>query len=231
MKKTVLFLLILLMVTVSAAHAEIDIDTQIDLIARYADAWKEDVDFGLWCYTVTDLDQNGRLEIIAASVQGTGNYTYINIMEVSEDGTALLPVRQNRGEGDSAPDIIVDSVPEFIYEPDDHYYYIFDDYIRNGYAESYFTKNAVWLEDGVWNEYCMASGSLIYQDEEHYTETYRDAEGLEITKEQYDRISDRYFNGCREEKAQLVWNSVDNEQFAAMTAEELRTSLMRSWNK
>ena len=65
----VLFILPAVFMAVSAAP---EVNDQLDLIAANADLWKQDVEFGLWGFTVTDLDHNGRLEIISASVQGTG---------------------------------------------------------------------------------------------------------------------------------------------------------------
>ena len=38
-----------------------------------------------WFYAFTDLDHNGRLEVIAATTQGSGVFTYGHLYEVAED--------------------------------------------------------------------------------------------------------------------------------------------------
>ena len=229
MKKTILWILLCVLISVSAVCAETDSSDQIALIAQHADEWKQDVNFGLWCYAVTDLDQNGRLEVIAASVQGTGLFTYINIYEVSEDGTELIKVQQDRPEGTSAPDIIVPTVPVYYDKDVNRRYYIFEDYIRNGYAESYYAMSAVYLENDIWEEHCMASGSVIYTDEEHFTAVYNDVEGPEITEEQYRNIAEKYYGSLESADAEILWQSVDNESFAALTPEAFLNSLEDSF--
>ena len=42
-----------------------------------------------WFYTFTDLDHNGRLEVIAATTQGSGIFTYGRLWEVLPDGSGL----------------------------------------------------------------------------------------------------------------------------------------------
>ena len=62
-----------------------EISAQLSLIAANASVWVQDASYGtVYQYTVTDLDQNGRLEVIAASLQGTGLYTYSCFFEVNE---------------------------------------------------------------------------------------------------------------------------------------------------
>ena len=64
-----------------------NVDEQIDLIVNNYSMWtmKTDDDTNKpYSYVVTDLDQNGRLEIIASTCQGTGIYTYSNWCENSK---------------------------------------------------------------------------------------------------------------------------------------------------
>lgn len=53
-------------------------------------------DFPYQYNTVTDLNQNGRLELIISSgIIGSGLFTYSQIYEVSEDGTQMKNYTQN----------------------------------------------------------------------------------------------------------------------------------------
>ena len=109
MKRLLTLLFAFILLTATAVQADPDLSAQLDLIAAGADTWKHDIDFGQWGYTAADLDGNGRTEIIAATLQGTGLYTYFNIYEVSEDGLSLTEVTQDRPVYDSAPDIMMET--------------------------------------------------------------------------------------------------------------------------
>ena len=213
-KHTILLLLLFLCCFSTAVFAAPAYQDQIALIADNAALWQQDVDYGLWGYIVTDLDQNGRLEIISASLQGTGMYTIITVFEVSEDGSVLNEVKQDRPEYESAPDIMSDRVKVFHDEDAGRYYYIFTDMIRNGYAENYENKRAVWLEDGVWKEMPLVNKSVIYGDADHYTETFEDASGNTITEEEYLAAEDSRFENISPEEVCLNWQMTDKEGFS-----------------
>ena len=66
-----------------------------------------------WFYTFTDLDHNGCLEVIAATTQGTGVFTYVNFWEVRPDGSGI----ENRWPDHVISFVIVIfiSVPSFVF--------------------------------------------------------------------------------------------------------------------
>ena len=227
MKKILLTLtLFILLITAAAVSADIDYSDQIDLIAANASLWKQDVDFGRWGFTLTDLDHNGRLEIIAASVQGTGFYTYLNVFEVNEDHSALTELQgPSFLRTDSSPDVMVSSVPLYHDKENDRYYYIFDDMIRNGMAEYYENKRAVSITDGKWEETFLASKSTLYADADHFTVTCTDGSGNTISEIQYDQIAQTVYGAFEPGKAEFNWQMTDNEEFAALTPDKLRTTL------
>ncbi|MBQ6509937.1 MAG: hypothetical protein IJI07_10730 [Flexilinea sp.] len=226
MEKFLMILILCLVISLPAAVvAAPGYYEQLDLIAENADLWKQEMEYGLWGYTVTDLDQNGRLEIISASLQGTGMYTIIQIFEVDPEGTALSEVMQDRPEYESAPDIMLDTAPAF-YDPETEvYYYIFTDYIRNGYAESYENKRAVWLAEGIWEEIPLVNKNTVCTDIESCTDSYTDPEGNVISEEVYENAEDLCFDGYEKGILRLNWNMTDSESFAQMTMKELRDAL------
>ena len=201
---------------------------QLDLIAENASLWKQTEVFGLWGYAVTDLDQNGRLEIISASVQGTGFYTLILIYEVNEAGNGLTEIRQAREEFASSPDIIVDSVPVYFDPESGVYYYIFDDMIRNGYAEVYENKRAVFLKDGVWNEIPLASKATLYTDAEHYSISFTDPGGAPISGDQYNSAADAMFGTLEKTDFCFGWNMTEPDNFALLDRESIAGTLRDS---
>ena len=226
MKKSFIFALLCILLFTAAVSAAPQVSEQIDLIAANAELWKQDVEFGLWGFTVTDLDHNGRLEIISASVQGTGFYTYIKAFEVNEEGSALNDIYSgNNNKGNSAPDIMVSTVPFYFDKESGIYHYIFDDYIRNGMAENYQNKRAVSLTDGKWEETPLASMTTIYTDAEHYTITCTDADGAPISEAEYDSIADKVFGNLEQNEAEFDWQMTDNDEFSVLTTQQIKDKL------
>ena len=66
---------------VSRDSNTINYGSQLQLIADNTAVWMGDTELIAepFFYAVTDLDQNGRLEIIQSSCQGTGLYTYTKL--------------------------------------------------------------------------------------------------------------------------------------------------------
>lgn len=222
--------LLVFCLTAAVCFAAPGYDDQLGVIAANSGLWKQTDEFGSWGFTVTDLDQNGRLEIISASTQGTGMYTLIKIFEVSDEGNTLTEITQDRPEYESSPDIMYQQVQRF-YDPESgHYYYIFNDFIRNGFAENYQKKLAVSLEDGVWKETPLAVKSTIYTDAEHFTVTAKDADGNDITEEQFEQAEKTTFSQCESDAVCLEWIMTDTESFAALGTDELLSMLQTAGN-
>lgn len=159
---------------------------QIRLLMNQADRWKQADEPGItpYYYAVTDLDWNGRLEIIAASTQGTGIFTYGAIYEISEDFTSVQACDMPFGEGESLPELIMNFVPAAFDPATGTYYYVFKDDYRNGAAEYGQTimplslrNGAVTIETLAWMHLQAADGTT--------QEEYRTSEG-EITPAAYE---------------------------------------------
>lgn len=224
-KYLMIFVMCLIFCLPAAVFAAPGYPEQLELIAENADLWKQEMEYGQWGYTVTDLDLNGRLEIISASLQGTGMYTYVQIFEVDPDGTALIEIPQDRPDYESAPDIMLETASAF-YDPESNlYYYIFTDFIRNGYAENYENKRAVYLEEGIWKEIRLAQKATIFSDIENFTVTFTDPEGKEISEDVYENAENTRFSGYEKGILWLNWNMTDKETFAKTDKTELRSSL------
>ena len=166
-----------------------------------------------WFYTFTDLDHNGRLEVAAACIQGTGFYTYANFFEVTADFAGIVPCTYEMEEGGSFPDVTDDSepVPCYYDASTGRYYYIFTDYVRGGFAESYFGEVALCLHDGRIDLIPIASRYEYYKDAETESPeiTYRDGEGNEISKEEYNSAIVNRF-GTQPEQIRFTWTMVEN---------------------
>lgn len=81
---------------------------------------------GTGSYVITDLDGNGRLEIISANYNDETLETEARMWEISEEGkftVCQLPWK----DGDSQPDLITDAATVYYDTENDLYYYIFED--------------------------------------------------------------------------------------------------------
>lgn len=88
---------------------------QIDTIVQNKDTWcftmpaDAGEEFGYnesdYYYWITDLDQNGYLEVIRSSTTGNGGYYNNDYYEVSPDGKSLIKVETDEGEDAPAADL------------------------------------------------------------------------------------------------------------------------------
>ena len=172
------------------------------------DPWSEP-----WFYAITDLDRNGRLEILAASTQGTGVFTYANYYEVLPDGSNLLNLyhRDVEIEGpDDWPEIIQDELPCYYDSSADRYYYPCEGVTRDGAAHQFFAWYALSLKDGTAEWERLASKDLEWRNggEGPYT-TCLDAQGNAISEAEYDSAVERRFAGMEKSQLRLGWTRVD----------------------
>ena len=137
-----------------------------------------------WFYAVTDLDHNGRLELLAASVQGDGRYTHVMAWEVGADLASAAPIQVNVPEDESFPDILTDSADTFYNPVSNTWVYMFYDNIVFSADEAYYAKCAVKLADDGLSfqqlaiQHNQAAGGIV-------NTAYMDNSGNAITGEQY----------------------------------------------
>ena len=104
-----------------------------------------------WFYAFTDLDHNGRQEVIAASTQGTGIFTYAHFYEVKPDFSGIENVYRSDPalEGpDDWPEIVTDALSFYYDAAADRYWYVCEGVTRDGVAHQYYAWYALCLKDG-----------------------------------------------------------------------------------
>ena len=162
-----------------------------------------------WYYTVLDLDHNGLLEILAATTQGTGIFTYAHYYEVLADGSGLKNLYHEGVEiegPDDWPEVIRDSL-DFYYDPaDDSYHYLCEGVTREGAAHQYFAWYALCLQNGVAEWELLASKDVEWLNGgETENITCKDAQGNPITEQEYDTAAEERFEGLEKRTAALFW--------------------------
>ena len=196
---------------------------QIRLIYASKEYWERDSSTHMVMYAVTDLDHNGRLEIITAENYSSGNYTHLEIWEVDEDRSALVNLGSGidnnfmltYGSFDNdilrddvcAPDILPD---RFGAEPitetnayslagEDRIYYTFQNF--SGNIESWDQiQESLFLEKGEVHVFPVAW--RVYDGSG--TTRFYDYQGNVIGPQQYGDW-DSFFEGYRKNVVRLYW--------------------------
>ena len=201
-----------------------DYQEQLKLLDDTQSRWQQEEPGIVYHYAVTDLDWNGRLEILAMSIQGTGIFTYGKIFEVNEDGTSLLECSLPFAYG-ALPEMICDFVPAAFDPADGTYYYLFRDDLKNGYAEHYQSIQALHLKNGAIYSNSLGRMSIVATDGV-VKEEYFKSDQL-ITSEEYEAIIPSFQAELEGFTANMGWftpeDSID-EAALAKSWEYFRTS-------
>ena len=184
------------------AVPEDSVEQQIQLIAACSDLWEYQASATEICgYCVTDLDQNGRLEILVSSFSTTSSVSYTQCMEVNETFDALTACNMTDLTGDIQP---MESV--VCYTDGKLYCYAVVDEVETIWQERNLMKLAWKLENGSLTEEKLAgrtnSSQLTASDIESY---YTDGNGSPITRAEFESIFDTRFSGWKKAEIGLGW--------------------------
>lgn len=160
-----------------------DAEEQIHLITDARDIWDlSEPGMDTVGYMCSDLDGNGRLEILVAESGGTGLHTYTKIYEVNEAKDALIPCERSWPDTCSEADVMMTNyVPMSVNGIDGIQWYSFTDEYRDG-AE-YGTANlALSLQDGTLHAKTIATTHTFYDDAGRPHVSYENAAGASISE-------------------------------------------------
>ena len=165
---------------------------QIQLIVSSLSVWKP-VRKG--DYTLTDLDGNGRYEIITAKV-GKKQATEIHAWEVDASGSYLSPIAEPWTDEDSQPDIrSADAAAVYYDAENDVRYYIFEDVRETDDGEE-TDLMALSLKDGAFASEILATKTAT---------GFADASGEPIDEAAYENAAAARFAGLEKLAAAFAW--------------------------
>ena len=174
-----------------------------------------------WYYTFTDLDHNGLLEVLSASTQGSGVFTYVHFYEVLPDGSGVRNLYHAGMEiegPDDWPEIILDTIPCYYDRTAERYYYVCSNSVRDGASHGMTQLAALSLKDGVATiEYLATEDILLTESGEQ--RTYTDGEGKPITEEEYNSAVGRRFAGMEQSELKPGWIAVTPPAAAEVSTE------------
>lgn len=211
-------------------------ERQLQLILAQRELWQMSEEYMLpyGRYTIADLNQNGRLEIIGSSCQGTGIYTVSNVYEVSENMDSLVHYERVLPEEYSEADIMVASAPVYYDKTENRYQYVFYDLIKNGAAYYYESLRGWSLQDGQIVEQYLASCTTEYVNSNpQITYAAGDIPGIPVTNEtEYAAAADTVFAGWQKGTVYFGWvEGVDESVYddAEEIEEAWRRQLLESY--
>ena len=213
---------------------ELTLDERVQVIADNINIWKFDktayegqnVHYN---YCITDLDGNGRLELITAVEVRNAGYqnfdTKIKYYELNEDNTALLTL-ECVSDSKSQPDVceIIDTVNKtdsdsrYCYKDSSGraYYVVCDSYFEenaDGTKNQHVSKVAMSIHNGKAYEETLATYSIIREAGKDAVEQYTDGDGNVITKEAFDKIESTRFKGYTVSTFKFGWQMCAPENF------------------
>ncbi len=222
--------------------SEVEESAQIALIASQVKKWTKmdsDSDDGEpYCsYAVTDLDQNGRLEIIESSAdQGSGRFTTSEYFQVNEAGDDLEQLSISDEEY-SQDDIVSNMDTVYYDESTGEYHYITGDFATAGAATGFVdTVTFLTLREGsIESELLAVREREALKNGKFRTKYYKmTKKGKEkkLSKLEYDEeeIADSWFSGCAKSSVDISWFSFDRK-ISKYTQEELTELLKDSYSK
>lgn len=208
-----------------------DIDSQLVLIGNSFDKLYYDYfgggfvimdeDFSGGFIAVTDLNHNGRLEVLVTTCQGTEFFSITNFYEVSEDGTALEKLLVN-GTDKSDANGDFSMTTEFedhdtlyaCYLKDGEYYYLIQDYNSEDLENkmlAFFSYS--FGDDGVTME--VVGGGLFQAEKgdgitEIYTMLIDSSNALFNNEEEYFDYMDSFWSDYEEQPScEIRWMTFD----------------------
>ncbi len=183
-----------------------DIASQVRMIVENRAQWdRPEMDMDTIGYLVTDMDQNGRLEILVSRFGGTGLYTYTDGYEVNDTKDGLLPITKTWIEGQSEMDLMMsDSVPMYTQGKDAPKWYVFNDVTRDQ-AWEFSSREALSLQHGMWVVQLVSMEGVEHRDDGTSRSIYNDVDGKMISKKAYDKQEEKVFKKYEKKEVRMPW--------------------------
>ena len=182
----------------------------------------EDVYYDTWYYTFTDLDNNGRMEVVTASTQGSGIFTYASVWEISPEytGVSRCPDREDE-EFATWPEIVVNTILYYTDPASGQRWYVCENLTRDGAARYYNSWDAFSLQNGRIEYRTLATKSTEYTSAEgDVSIACRDAAGNPISAQDYDTAAARAFAGWPASTLSFDWTRVEFSAWAEPSGAE-----------
>ena len=157
----------------------------------------------------TDLDHNGRLEVIAAALHPVDHSNNVHVYELNADGSAFQELRTVVPEGESFPDILSDTADTFYDASTGSWSYLFTDHLAISTTEVYDVICSVTLKDSSisYQQYALSHTEI---KNGIMSTSYIDNNGLTISGDAYSASGINHFPGAERSSTNFAWLSFED---------------------
>ena len=195
-------------------------------------------------YAVTDLDQNGRLELIVSTgMMGTGHFTYNKFFEMDESGLKLVKYQWGEHDEDGYCGIeeadICDSIDTvYVDREKKEYYYGIMNYTHVSGAENYSSIN-LWKYGDIRGDLeRLGEGAFIVNKKGKLNESYcyydKKGKSHKLAKKNYnlDYLQKQHYDSLEKEPVAVKWICfLGYGEMEQMSDVQLLHGLERSYDK
>ena len=179
-------------------------------------------------YCVTDLDNNGRLEIIVSQVVDKTKFVTNKVYEVNDNLEGISLVNWIMLEGSSGVNIMVDKCDAYINHNDNSTIYILKSISYPSTYEPIENISAITMANGVINQQYLAFKNTTAVDNKknidkipEVVETYVDRNGNVIDSENYDLMEANLYGGRDYTSATATFNWLRFDKNRTATASNI----------
>ena len=207
-------------IEIRSEFQKVDLEAQLQVFADHRSEWDINRTESLpaTSFTMADINNNGRLEVIVSGTTGTGIYSETYVFEVNEDATGLN--RYSITDGTS-PDIArMDSTEVYLVEG--NYKISCENGTAHGWESVDFERQSLSLDDtgiiietlGVGHRRTVINGDdeLEYFDSDHNP----------ISEAEFDSLYDSVYAGCPKGEMKFIW--ITPGYGGSMSLDQLRES-------
>ena len=179
-------------------------DAQLSTIFATMESFKQTGTSAAWRYAVTDLDHNGRLELVAAALHPVDRSNNLRAFELSADNSSFTECRTVVPEGESFPDIMSNSADTFYDAVSDTWYYIFLDHIMLSAADVYDVNCSVTMKEGAisFTQHAISHTETVNGV---MSTSYMDNNGITISPDAYNDAGVNAFAGAARSSTNFGW--------------------------
>ena len=181
-----------------------DIDQQLNFIYSQIASLRQTGGQNTWYYTVTDLDHDGNLEFVAASLHPQDRSTNLRVWEVNQARNGFDECRLAIDADESFPDIMTNSADTYHNQATDTWSYMFYDNIVLSDTDVYTIKTAVTMKDNVLSYTPYAVEHTVLQNGQRSV-THTDQNGVPVSAEQYNAAGANAFVGSERSSTSFEW--------------------------
>lgn len=203
------------------------IEKQIEIIMQNKELWDlsktlENQTLEQYGYAITDLNHNGKLEIITATCETAGAYTYSKYYEINEDETSLNALEISEKKGDTEANIMIETVKTLIDETTDKksYIYVYEDSLKDQNDEYFKNKQSIIWQDGNISEYRLAYTKTLNKEGKTEIRYIDNLYFKSITEEKYMQIEDIRYKNATQKLTDIGWITQADTEFLTTTDDE-----------